>query len=215
MYLPSTKLWAAIGLLMLLSGCTSAPFQKEDEPKVSKPEPLPAPVYHKPQKPQKPKPKITPPDDIGIPVEIPTPLVPTPIIRPPVSEPAPTIEPSLGLQDYHIVLPGDNLQSLAKHYECSVADLKAWNDLEDEQLSEGQSLRVTPPPPPIIPDTDNVDTSPDEVSSSSGFHIVKPGETLQNVAERHGIAITDLAEWNGIGSPYTIYPGLILKLAPR
>lgn len=202
MYLPSTKLWAAIGLLVLLSGCTSVPLEKVDEPKVSKPEPLPVPVYQKP--------KITQPDDTGIPVEIPTPPVPTPIIRPPVSEPDPTIELSLESQDYHIVLPGDTLQSLARHYECSVADLKAWNDLQDEQLSEGQRLQVTPPPI-----QDSGDTSPDEVSFSSGFHIVKPGETLQNIAERHGIAITDLAEWNGIGSPYTIYPGLRLKLAPR
>jgi len=44
---------------------------------------------------------------------------------------------------------------------------------------------------------------------------VKPGESLQNIAEMYELPLTDLAKWNGIGSPYTIYPGLRLKLAPR
>ncbi len=43
---------------------------------------------------------------------------------------------------------------------------------------------------------------------------VQRGDTLYGVAFRNGIDFRDLAAWNGIGSPYTIYPGQSLKLYP-
>ncbi|MFC5570632.1 peptidoglycan DD-metalloendopeptidase family protein [Lysobacter yangpyeongensis] len=44
---------------------------------------------------------------------------------------------------------------------------------------------------------------------------VERGETLYGIAFRNGIDVRDLAAWNGIGAPYTIYPGQILRLYPR
>lgn len=43
---------------------------------------------------------------------------------------------------------------------------------------------------------------------------VKRGETLFSIASRNGIRAQDLAAWNGIDAPYTIYPGQRLKLYP-
>lgn len=43
---------------------------------------------------------------------------------------------------------------------------------------------------------------------------VQRGDTLFGVAFRNGIDYRDLAAWNNIGSPYTIYPGQSLKLYP-
>ncbi len=43
---------------------------------------------------------------------------------------------------------------------------------------------------------------------------VQRGETLYGIAFRNGIDFRDLAAWNGIGSPYTIYPGQTLRLYP-
>jgi lipoprotein NlpD len=65
-----------------------------------------------------------------------------------------------------------------------------------------------------------------ETSSSSASHriVSKPkygataqvqrGDTLYGVAFRNGIDFRDLAAWNGIGAPYTIYPGQSLRLYP-
>ncbi|MGH8027798.1 MAG: peptidoglycan DD-metalloendopeptidase family protein [Pseudoxanthomonas sp.] len=66
-----------------------------------------------------------------------------------------------------------------------------------------------------------------ETSSSSGASqriVSKPkygataqvqrGDTLFGVAFRNGIDYRDLAAWNNIPSPYTIYPGQSLKLYP-
>ena len=43
---------------------------------------------------------------------------------------------------------------------------------------------------------------------------VQRGDTLYGVAFRNGIDFRDLATWNGIGAPYTIYPGQSLRLYP-
>ena len=44
---------------------------------------------------------------------------------------------------------------------------------------------------------------------------VNRGDTLYGIAFRNGIDVRDLASWNGIGPPYTIYPGQKLRLYPR
>lgn len=44
--------------------------------------------------------------------------------------------------------------------------------------------------------------------------VVQRGDTLYGVATRHGVAVRDLAAWNGIAPPYTIYPGQRLRLHP-
>ena len=45
--------------------------------------------------------------------------------------------------------------------------------------------------------------------------VVQRGDTLYGIAFRNGIDVRDLAAWNGIGTPYTIYPGQSLRLYPR
>ena len=43
---------------------------------------------------------------------------------------------------------------------------------------------------------------------------VERGDTLYGLAFRNGIDFRDLAAWNGIASPFTIYPGQSLRLYP-
>lgn len=43
---------------------------------------------------------------------------------------------------------------------------------------------------------------------------VQRGDTLYSIATRNGITVLDLATWNGLASPYTIYPGQRLRLYP-
>jgi lipoprotein NlpD len=45
-----------------------------------------------------------------------------------------------------------------------------------------------------------------------GVHIVKKGDTLYGIAFARGLRYQDLAALNGIGPPYTIYPGQRLSL---
>jgi lipoprotein NlpD len=44
--------------------------------------------------------------------------------------------------------------------------------------------------------------------------LVQRGETLYSIATRNGITVLDLATWNELAPPYTIYPGQRLRLYP-
>ena len=44
--------------------------------------------------------------------------------------------------------------------------------------------------------------------------VVQRGDTLYRIATDNGVAVRDLAAWNGIPAPYTIYPGQRLSLYP-
>ncbi|MGA9422852.1 MAG: LysM peptidoglycan-binding domain-containing protein, partial [Rhodanobacteraceae bacterium] len=51
-------------------------------------------------------------------------------------------------------------------------------------------------------------------ASASGYRVER-GDTLYSIAFRNGLDYRDLAQWNGIGSPYTIYVGQTLRLSPE
>ncbi len=149
------------------------------------------------------RPSVLPtPPDVGR-------VLPT-LPSPSTSPSSDTFEDIDGDSDHHIVAPGDTLWQIARHYRRSVKELREWNNLASDNLSVGQELRVTPPTTRTMPRP-----TPDRPSRpvvQRSYHIVKPGETLRSIAKKYGISFSDLAEFNGIGSPYTVYPGLRLKL---
>ena len=57
-------------------------------------------------------------------------------------------------------------------------------------------------------------SAPTQSVSTAGTYRVQRGDTLYSIAFRHGIDFRELAEWNGIAPPYTIYPGRELRLSP-
>lgn len=50
-------------------------------------------------------------------------------------------------------------------------------------------------------------------SSSAASYRVQRGDTLYSIAFRNGLDYRELANWNGIGAPYTIYVGQEIRLA--
>lgn len=51
-----------------------------------------------------------------------------------------------------------------------------------------------------------------EPSRRPGYYRVKPGDTLYSIAFRHQMDYRELARFNGIVAPYTIYPGQWLRV---
>lgn len=49
---------------------------------------------------------------------------------------------------------------------------------------------------------------------SGRVHVVQRGDTLYSIAFRHSLEYRQVAAWNGIGEPYTIYPGQRIRLSP-
>jgi len=57
-------------------------------------------------------------------------------------------------------------------------------------------------------------TAPKSASvSKANSHLVRRGDTLYSIAWRYGIDYRQLAGWNAIRQPYTIYPGQKLRLS--
>ena len=47
-----------------------------------------------------------------------------------------------------------------------------------------------------------------------GYHMVERGDTLYSISWRYGLDAKQVARWNGIARPYTIFPGQRLRLSP-
>jgi lipoprotein NlpD len=54
---------------------------------------------------------------------------------------------------------------------------------------------------------------PHPQAPGGSYQVVK-GDTLYSIAFRHRVDVRDLASWNGIAAPYTIWPGQLLKFSP-
>ena len=90
----------------------------------------------------------------------------------------------------HKVAPKETLYSIAKLYNVSVDDLKAWNNLKDGAISTGQELIVKKK------GATSTTISTPTVSNVKGKHIVGSGETLYSIARQYGVTVTQLMEWN-------------------
>ncbi len=101
----------------------------------------------------------------------------------------------------HKVRLRDNLWSIAQRYDVSVGDLRQWNKDAigaGDQIRPGQSLT-------IILDGEAPLAEPKS-------YTVKRGDTLSQIATRHGVTTKALGAANNLTAESTIYPGMTLKL---
>jgi len=57
-------------------------------------------------------------------------------------------------------------------------------------------------------------TAPKSISKDKAYHIVTKGDTLYSIAWRYSFDYKEIASWNQINLPYTIYPGQFVRLKP-
>lgn len=83
----------------------------------------------------------------------------------------------------------------------------------------GHSRVVRPPRPATVPAVrhPHAEAPPVHVSQPKygALAVVQRGQTVYRIATENGITALDLALWNSIPPPYTIYPGQQLRLYPR
>lgn len=104
----------------------------------------------------------------------------------------------------HNVVEGDNLYRIALKYGVSVAQLRISNTLSSDRIIVGQKIRV-----PMTGYRSSANFSPAEpgslTSATRYVYIVKPGDTLWNIARIHQTTVSNLMKWNGIDKTYRIH----------
>lgn len=81
----------------------------------------------------------------------------------------------------HTVQQGETLFSISRMYDVSVGDLRRWNRLSSDSLSQGQELLVGPPQ-----------------NDDSIIHTVEPRETLFAISRQYGVTIAEIQSWNDL-----------------
>ncbi|MEA1972454.1 MAG: LysM peptidoglycan-binding domain-containing protein, partial [Candidatus Cloacimonadota bacterium] len=95
---------------------------------------------------------------------------------------------------YHIVKRGDSLWKIASRYKTSVSKIKALNNLSSNVIRPGQKLRLK-----------------GKVPRKSKTYIVRSGDTLWDIANKHKTSIKKLMKINSLHSS-NIRPGQKLRI---
>ncbi|UCH11065.1 MAG: LysM peptidoglycan-binding domain-containing protein [Fidelibacterota bacterium] len=100
---------------------------------------------------------------------------------------------------YYTVRPMDTLSEIAESHGVGLSKLRRWNGLRPGSsfIRVGQKLVVWVPitaAPPIV-----AHRQPANVEDMEKFtYTVRPGDTLSQIAEAHGVGLSKLRSWNGI-----------------
>jgi membrane-bound lytic murein transglycosylase D len=101
---------------------------------------------------------------------------------------------------YHRVASGETLASVAHSYHVTEAALAAANQLGESDNIAGVEALVVPAAPSAAP---SMSSSPSSSSSSSTasharLYTVHRGDTLVTIADRFGVSLNQLRQWNKI-----------------
>ncbi|GIV57965.1 MAG: lytic transglycosylase [Rhodothermaceae bacterium] len=137
----------------------------------------------------------------------------TPVVR--TSAPAPTPareeaadeqEPAGPTRIVYTVRRGDTLIEIADRHNVWVRDLKRWNNLRSDRIRAGQKLTIYTSNPPA--------DEPAPAKAEKITYRVRSGDTLSEIAARHGVSVRQIQQWNNLrgtrirtGQRLTIYPG--------
>ena len=113
----------------------------------------------------------------------------------------------------HRVRRGDSLWLIARRHGVNMKQLAVWNSLSIESvLLPGQRLTVHHGRSGSAPATRRA--NPLKTSRADTVHIVQYGDTLSEIAGRHGTTVLALTKFNRIHEDAVLQPGQKLRLTP-
>ncbi len=104
--------------------------------------------------------------------------------------------------DTVVVRDGDTLSGIALEHQVTVAELVAWNSLDNPDLVLGGATLVVSSP--------DVGSQPPAPASPANYRVAV-GDTLSVIAARFGVTMAQLIDINSLGDPDLIYVGDLLS----
>ena len=103
---------------------------------------------------------------------------------------------------------GDVLGKIAERHGCTVAQLKAWNNLTSNNIRIGQKLVVSG-------SASSQKAQPAPQSGEYTTYTVKSGDSFYSIAKNYpGISAQDIMNFNGLTSS-NIKPGMKIKIPKK
>jgi LysM repeat protein len=118
----------------------------------------------------------------------------------------------------YTIARGDTISAVAGRYGLDTFAVLKLNNLQANTIIyPGQKIKLTgsaPAPAAPAKSTSASVTSPTVTSASGGsrVYVVKAGDTLGGIAARHGVGLSEVFKWNGLGMSSVIYPGQKIKV---
>lgn len=101
---------------------------------------------------------------------------------------------------------GDYLGRIASRHRCTVAQIKRWNGLKSNNIRVGQRLVIYRGGSPSSSSSATVQSGAKPAAtqaaapSNATTYVVKKGDVLGKIAERHGCTVAQIKQWNGLTS---------------
>ncbi len=106
-------------------------------------------------------------------------------IEPKVSEKKPA---------FYTVKKGDNLGNIAKKTGVSVADLKKWNNISNNNVKVNTKLNLIDAEEAVVAVKEEINTKP------KNYYKVQKGDNIGSIAKKYGVSIEDIQKWNNLSS---------------
>ena len=100
---------------------------------------------------------------------------------------------------YHRVATGETLASVAHSYHVGAAELASANQLGENDSIAGVEALVIPAAPAPAPSTSSSSSSSSSsMATHARLYTVHKGDTLVTIADRFGVSLSQLRQWNKI-----------------
>lgn len=123
----------------------------------------------------------------------------------------------------HTVLAGEHLSNIARKYNCTVADIKTWNNIKSNTVKVGSKLTIyvyekktaEKKTPPAVENKAPVVTEKPTNKNTSGnykYYIIQKGDSLSKIANAQKTTVDELIRLNNFGKNYNLLPGQKIKV---
>ena len=115
----------------------------------------------------------------------------------------------------YTIARGDTISAVAGRYGLDTFAVLKLNNLQaNTVIYPGQKIKLTgsTSAPAAKPAAPAKSASPAVSSAGSRVYVVKAGDTLGGIAARHGVGLSEVFKWNGLGMSSVIYPGQKVKV---